>query len=128
MRTDIEERHRQLKCFYDLTGFRSRSFDAITAQVVFVRLADTLRQWQLWRLQRTAWAGLSPPSIEEELSIHQQWIVIYFPCAYAQLPLVTFTRELLELEPAARARALAKVRQLEESMLAPVAPLRPRPP
>jgi hypothetical protein len=128
LRTDIEERHRQLKCFYDLTGFRSRSLDAITAQVVFVLLAYTLRQWQLWRLQQTAWAGLSPQSIEQKLSIHQQWIVIYFQCAYVQLPLVTFTRELLELEPEARARALAKVRQLEESMLAPIAPLRPRPP
>jgi hypothetical protein len=128
LRTDIEERHRQLKCFYDLTDFRSRSFDAITAQVVFVLLAYTLRQWQLWRLQQTAWAGLSPQSLEQKLSLHKQWIVIYFQCAYVQLPLVTFTRELLELQPEARAKALIKVRQLEESLLAPIAPLRPRPP
>jgi hypothetical protein len=128
LRTDIEERHRQLKCFYDLTGFRSRSFDAITSQVVFVLLTYTLRQWQLWRLKQTVWAGLTPQSIEQKLAIHQQWIVIYFQCAYVQLPLVTFTRELLELADEARAKALAKVRQLEECLLAPVAPLRPRPP
>ncbi len=91
-------------------------------------LTYTLRQWQLWRLKQTAWAGLTPQSVEQKLAIHQQWIVIYFQCAYVQLPLVTFTRELLELADEARAKALAKVRQLEECMLAPVAPLRPRPP
>jgi hypothetical protein len=42
--------------------------------------------------------------------------------------LATFTREVLELEGAARIKALAKVRLLEQRMLAPVAPLRPRPP
>lgn len=128
LRTDIEERHRQLKCFYDLTDFRSRSFDAISSQVVFVLLTYTLRQWQLWRLKQTLWAGLTPQALEQKLAIHQQWIVIYFQCAYVQLPLVSFTRELLELGDKARAKALAKVRQLEECMLAPIAPLRARPP
>jgi hypothetical protein len=43
----IEERHRQLKCFYDLSDFRSRSFNAIAAQVVLILLTYTLRQWQI---------------------------------------------------------------------------------
>jgi hypothetical protein len=43
-RPAIEERHRQLKCFYDLCDFRSRSFNAIAAQVVMVLLTYTLRQ------------------------------------------------------------------------------------
>jgi hypothetical protein len=34
----VQERHRQLKCFYDLTDFHSRSLAAITAQVVLVLL------------------------------------------------------------------------------------------
>jgi hypothetical protein len=51
-RTAIEERHRQLKCFYDLSHFRSRSFNAIAAQVVMVLLTYTLRQWQLWNFCR----------------------------------------------------------------------------
>jgi IS4 transposase len=37
-RPAIEERHRQLKGFYDLSDFRSRSFNAIAAQVVMVLL------------------------------------------------------------------------------------------
>jgi hypothetical protein len=128
LRPEIEERHRQLKCFYDLSDFRSRSFNAITAQMVFILLAYTLRQWQLWTLQQTVWAGLSPAQLQQRLAIHTQWIVIYYQMGYVQLPLATFTREVLELEGAARLKALAKVRELEQRMLSPVAPLRPRPP
>lgn len=128
LRSAIEERHRQVKCFYDLTDFRSRSFNAITAQVVFILLAYTLRQWQLWTLKKTVWAGLSPEQLQQRLAVHTQWIVIYYQMAYVQLPLATFTREVLELEGEARRKALAKVRELEQRLLAPVAPLRPRPP
>jgi len=39
LRTQIEERHRALKCFYDLSDFRSCQFNVITAQVVMVLLA-----------------------------------------------------------------------------------------
>lgn len=128
LRTDIEERHRQIKCFYDLTDFRSRSFNAITAQLIFILLAYTLRQWQLWTLQKTVWAGLSPEQLQQRQAIHTQWVVIYYQMAYVQLPLATFTRELLELEGEARLKALAKIRELEQRLLTPVAPLRPRPP
>ena len=128
LRTEIEERHRQLKCFYDLSDFRSRSFNAITAQMVFILLAYTLRQWQLWTLQQTVWAGLSPTQLQERLALHTQWIVIYYQMAYVQLPLATFTREVLELEESARVKVLARVRKLEQRLLAPVVPLRPRPP
>lgn len=128
LRPEIEERHRQIKCFYDLSDFRSRSFNAISAQVVFILLAYTLRQWQLWTLQQTVWAGLSPTQLQQRLALHTQWIVIYYQMAYAQLPLATFTREVLELQESARVKVLAKVRQLEQRLLAPVAPLRPRPP
>jgi hypothetical protein len=38
---------------------------------------------------------------------------------------VTFTREVLELEPAARDRALAKIRCPEPSFLTPLKNLRP---
>jgi hypothetical protein len=109
LRPEIEERHRQLKCFYDLSDFRSRSFNAITAQMVFILLAYTLRQWQLWMLKQTVWAGLSPEELPQRLAIHAQWIVIYYQMAYVPLPLATF-------------------RELEQRMLAPVAPRRPRPP
>ena len=121
LRATIEERHRLLKCFYDLSDFRSRTLNVITAQVVFILLSDTLRQWQLWRLrQEEELAGKTPGLIGRRLNIHSQSVVIYHQHAYTQMPLVTFTREVLELAPEARARALAKIRKLEESFLTPL--------
>ena len=46
---------------------------------------------------------------------------------HTRMPLVTFTRELLEMQAEARAKALIKVRQLEESFLTPLENLRAPP-
>ena len=60
-RVKIEERHRQLKCFHDLSDFQSRAQNVMVAQVVFILLSYTLRQWQLWRLH----AEVSPDQTPE---------------------------------------------------------------
>jgi hypothetical protein len=120
----IEERHRVLKCFYDLSDFRSRCFNVIAAQVVFVMLSYTLRQWQLRGLHREELAGKTPGFLERRLDLPQEYVVIYHGHAYTQMPLVSFARELLEMTPEARAKALAKLRQLEQSLQAPLGPMR----
>lgn len=124
-RTDIEERHRQLKCFYDLTDFRSRSFNAIVAQVVMILLTYSLRQWQLWQMLREREASSTPDTMRFRLAMRREYVVIYHHHAYTQMPLVCFSRILLELDEDARRRALDKVRQLEQSMLEPVDLWRP---
>ena len=125
LRPSIEERHRLLKCFHDLTGFPSRTLNAIVAQVVFVLLSYSLRQWQLWKLRQVQIAGLTPGHMKKELSIRREYVVIYHQSAYTQMPLVVFARELLELQGPAREKALRKLRQLEQSMLCPLEKLRP---
>ena len=127
LRTTIEERHRMLKCFHDLSDFSSRSFNVIAAQVVFILLSYTLRQWQLWKLHQEKLAGKTPGFLERELSFQSRFVVIYHQQAYAQMPLVTFTRELLEMAPEAQAKALIKVRRLEQSLLSPLTHLRAPP-
>jgi hypothetical protein len=127
LRTTIEERHRILKCFHDLSDFHSRCFNVIAAQVVFILLSYTLRQWQLWKLQQEKLAGKTPGFLERELNIHSQFVVIYHEHAYAQLPVVSFTRELLEMASEAQAKALTKVRRLEQTLLSPLAHLRAPP-
>lgn len=120
LRVKIEERHRLLKCFHDLSDFCSRDFNVITAQVVFILLSYTLRQWQLWKLHQEELAGCTPGLMHRRLNLCKQYVVIYLAHAYAQIPLIQFTREVLELEPKARAKALAKVRKLEQSLLHPL--------
>lgn len=124
-RPTIEERHRQLKCFYDLTDFHSRSFNAVAAQVVFVLLSYTLRQWQLWQSGAEEWTGVHPERLQRQLNLRDQHVVIYYQHAYAQLPLVSFTREVLELAPAARRKAWVQIRRLEKSLLTPLQNLPP---
>ena len=126
-RTTIEERHRLLKCFHDLSDFRSRSFNAIVGQVVFILLSYSLRQWQLWQLRQEALAGRTPDTVQRRLNLHSQYVVIYYQNAYTQLPLVTFSRELLEMAAEARAKALVKLRRLEASFLTPLENLRAPP-
>lgn len=124
-RTAIEERHRQLKCFYDLSDFRSRSFNAIAAQVVMVLLTYTLRQWQLWKFLEETLAGLTPAVLAQQLRLMQQWIVIYLGLAYTQLPVVSFTREAMQLEGEPRQRALRKLDLLEQALFTPIPNPRP---
>lgn len=119
LRPSIEECHRQLKCFYDLTDFHSRSLNAVTAQVVFVLLSYSLRQWQLWRFNQEQLSSMHPDRIALELSYYDQQVVIYHQHAYAQIPLLSFSRELLELAPEARGKALGRIRKLENNLLSP---------
>jgi len=127
LRAKIEERHRLLKCFHDLSDFSSRSFSVIVAQVVFILLSYTLRQWQLWKLLKEELAGQTPGLLQRRLNLHNQYVIIYYEKAYTQMPLVTFSRELLEMAPAAQAKALIKIRQLENSFLTPLDNIRAPP-
>jgi hypothetical protein len=127
LRTKIEERHRLLKCFHDLSDFHSRRFNVIAAQVVFILLSYTLRQWQLWKFRQEELAGKSPGLLGRRLNLHSEYVVIYHQNAYTRMPLVTFSRELLEMQAEARAKALIKVRQLEQSFLTPLENLRAPP-
>ena len=65
--------------------------------------------------------------MRRQLNIHNQYVVIYHENAYTQMPLVTFARELLEMQPEARAKALIKLRHLEQSFLTPLENLRAPP-
>ena len=90
-----------------------------------ILLSYTLRQWQLWQMLQEELANHIPDSMRFCLAMRREYIVIYYQNAYTQMPLVCFTRELLELKEDARVKALRKIRQLEQSMLLPMELLRP---
>jgi IS4 transposase len=52
LRTTIEERYRQLKCFIDLSKFTARAFAMVINQVVFIMLSYNLLQLHLLRQKR----------------------------------------------------------------------------
>lgn len=116
LRTAIEERHRQLKCFSDLEAFTSRAFSLIVHQVVFVLLTYSLLQWFLLRIgrkelnprTRTRTLELLRPSITVIVIYYQNYVAYLSPLQHQEL--------VLTLGEVARKKILAKTRRLRRRL------------
>jgi len=111
LRTDIEERHRQVKCFWDLTRFHSTAWSLVVSQTVFVCLTYSLLQIHLLQkgheeLNRRTW----PTS--RRLLPDGDRVIIYRQQSFAFFTLLEHMEMTLSLEGKARRRALAKARRL----------------
>ncbi|MGH7411875.1 MAG: transposase [Candidatus Methylomirabilis sp.] len=116
LRVCIEERHRQLKCFQDLTGFPSRAWSLVVHQVVFTLLAYTLLQWQLKRQDRAALNGKTLPRLREQLLPAAEQIALYHQQYFALLDVYEYQELLLKLEETARQKILQKTQQLRRAL------------
>lgn len=121
LRTDIEERHRQVKCFWDLTRFHSTAYSLVVSQTVFVCLTYSLLQIHLLHqghqeLNRRTW-----PTGRRLLPDGDR-VIIYRQQCFAFFTLLEHTEMLLTLEGKARRRALSKTRRLlQDASPAPAA-------
>jgi hypothetical protein len=116
LRTTIEERHRQLKCFSDLESFSSRAFSLVVNQVVFVLLTYSLLQWFLLRIGRKE---LNPKTRARTLELLRPTltvIVIYYQNYMAFLTALEHQELVLTLDESARKKILAKTRRLRRSL------------
>lgn len=126
LRAAIEERHRQWKCFCDLTGFTSRAFSLVVNQVVFVLLTYNLLQLFLLREGRKELAGKPPPLIRQQLLPAAEHVILYYNNRYglfAPFELVGITARLPEEPRAKIARKCERLRSDFSSLLQ-----HPRPP
>jgi len=116
LRTTIEERHRQLKCFSDLEAFSSRCLNLVVNQVVFVLLTYSLLQWFLLRSgrkelnpkTRTRTLDLLRPTTTVILIYYQNYVACLSPLEHQEL--------VLTLDEEARKKILAKTRRLRRSL------------
>lgn len=116
LRTAIEERHRQLKCFSDLEAFTSRSFNMIVNQVVFVLLTYSLLQWYLLRIGRKELNAKTRTRTLELLRPTTTAILIYYKNYVARLTPLEHQELVLTLNEDARNKILAKTRRLRSSL------------
>jgi hypothetical protein len=116
LRTAIEERHRQYKCFWDLTRMHSRAFSLVVNQALFVLLAYTLLQAHLLLGQRQRLNGMTRASILDLLSPTLEVVAVYYQQRFCLLSLPEFARILLNLEERARHRLRKKMRQFEKDL------------
>jgi len=113
LRPAIEERHRQYKCFWDLTRMHSCAFSLVVNQVLFVLLAYTLLQAHLVLRRRQelnrgvwerAWELLSPTL---------EVVAVYYRQRFCLLTLAEYGRILLDVAQPVRAKLRDTLRRIE---------------
>jgi hypothetical protein len=111
LRTDIEERHRQVKCFWDLTRFQSTAWSLVVNQLVFVCLTYSLLQIHLLRQGHQELNRRTRPTTRRLLPDGDR-VIIYRQQCFGFFTLLEHMEMTLSLEGKARRRALAKTRTL----------------
>ena len=116
LRTAIEERHRQYKCFWDLTRMHSCAFSLVVNQVLFVLLTYTLLQAHLLLRQRQRLNRLTRNSVLDLLAPTLEVVAVYSQQRFCLLSLPEFARILLTLEEPARQKLRKKIRRFEQNL------------
>jgi hypothetical protein len=113
LRPAIEERHRQYKCFWDLTHMHSCAFPLVVNQALLVLLAYTLVPVHLVLRQRQplnrgvwerTWQLLSPTL---------EVVAVYYHQRFCLLTLAEFGKILLEIAEPARSKLREKLKGIE---------------
>jgi hypothetical protein len=116
LRTTIEERHRQLKCFIDLTKFTSRAFSMVINQVVFIMLSYNLLQLYLLRQGRKELINETLPHIRQQLLPSVNHIIVYFENYYGLFAPLEFTEIIASLKDEPRKKVAGKCRRLRREL------------
>jgi hypothetical protein len=118
-RPDIEEDHRQEKCFWDLTAFRSTAFSLVVNQILFVELAYSLIQIFLRQIDRGDLLGRSRQRLLDALLPQENKVVLYFRQRFGFFTPYEHQELLLTVRDGARRKLLGKTRRLRRAQLAP---------
>lgn len=102
LRTGIEERHRHLKCFWDLAEFTSPCFTLVVNQILFTALTYSLLQQQILRRGRKALNKASKSRVIEELVPASEAVIVYTDHYYAVFDKLDYTDMVLAVPEAAR--------------------------
>jgi len=116
LRTAIEERHRQYKCFWDLAQMPSRQFSLVVTQLLFVLLAYTLLQAHLFLRHRQQMNPRTRGRLLQLLNPTVALVAVYYQQRFCLLSLAEFAVLLLEMEEAARIKLLPKMKQLQHDI------------
>jgi len=111
LRIGIEERHRHLKCFWDLADFTSPCFTLVVNQIVFTALTYSLLQQQILRQSRKALNKASKSRMLEELVPTSNHVIVYAGHYYALFTTLEYTDMVLEVPEAARDKLRELIRR-----------------
>jgi hypothetical protein len=118
LRPAIEERHRQYKCFWDLTRMHSCAFSLVVNQALFVLLAYTLVQAHLVLRQRQALTRGVWEHTWQLLSPTLEVVAVYYRQRFCLLTLAEYSRILLDIAEPVRGKLREKLRRMEREQYA----------
>jgi hypothetical protein len=113
LRPAIEERHRQYKCFWDLTRMNSCAFSLVVNQALLVLLAYTLVQVHLVLRQRQELNRGVWEYTRQMLSPSLEVVAVYYRQRFCLLTLAEFGCILLDILDPARAQLREKLKRIE---------------
>ncbi|HEX9223222.1 MAG TPA: transposase [Candidatus Acidoferrales bacterium] len=113
LRTAIEERHRQYKCFWDLARMHSCAFSLVLNQALFVLLAYTLVQAHLVLRQRQQLNPCVWERTRQLLSPSLEVVAVFYRQRFCLLTLAEFGRILLDIAEPARSKLREKLRRID---------------
>jgi len=116
LRPAIEERHRQYKCFWDLTHMLSRAFSLVVNQVLFVLLAYTLLQAHLQLRKRQDLNRRTCTSVFGLLTPTLQVVAVYYRQRFCLFSLAEFASILLTIADPARGKLLEKINRIKKNL------------
>ena len=116
LRTTIEERHRQYKCFWDLAHMPSRLFSMVANQVLFVLLAYTLLQAHLFLRHRQEMNPRTRGRLLQMLNPAVEVVAVYYRQRFCLVTLGEFATILLDLEEEPRAKLRPKMKQIQRDV------------
>jgi hypothetical protein len=117
LRETIEERHRQAKLFWDLTGFHAPDFNLVAHQVVFVALAYTLLQMQLLQENRPELNRMTRNTLKHQMLPYGNHIIVYAHNYYGFFDLPEYTEIIMGIVEPGKSKLLKKVRRIRREFL-----------
>ncbi|MFO7534955.1 MAG: hypothetical protein R6X19_04615 [Kiritimatiellia bacterium] len=109
--TTIEERHRHIKAFWDITGFTSCSLELVVNQVVFTLLTYSLLQMQLFRRGQKALNKATKQRLLEKLQPVAEDITVFTDGYYARFTTYDYTVLAMSVPEKAKLCLLEKLNQ-----------------
>jgi hypothetical protein len=116
LRPAIEERHRQYKCFWNITRLSAQKFSLVVAQALFVLLAYTLLQGYLYLKRRREAKQWTRSRLLDRLAPTLEVVAVYYQQRFCFLLLPEFGEILLTTAEPAREKLVHKMRQLKRDI------------
>lgn len=120
LRTTIEERHRHIKCFWDISGFFSCNLSMVVNQIVFTLLTYSLLQMQLFRIGKKALNKATKSRMMEKLAPIEEDIIVFTDQYYARFTTYEYTELAMSVpekfKPKLRAQLHRRQRERNQAL------------